>query len=100
MKLNVAPPSVDSKRPKGGLAVGGFVVPPPVTELMPLTPREDETKRWLAFVGSTTIELIERPRNAFPGPYVPLVPVPGENVVIGPIVPASAVHVFPPSVDL
>jgi hypothetical protein len=43
MKLNVAPPSVDSKRPKGGLGVGGFDVPPPVTELIPRTPRAEET---------------------------------------------------------
>jgi len=43
MKLKVAPPSVDSKRPKGGLGVGGFEVPPPVTELTPRTPREDDT---------------------------------------------------------
>jgi len=99
MKLNVAPPSVDSKRPKGGLGTGGFVVPPPVTELTPRTPRVDDTKRWFGFVGSITIELIERPRNALPV-YVPFVPVPGEKVVIGPTVEDSSVHVFPPSVDL
>src|SRR5262245_12389839 len=87
MKLNVAPPSVDSNRPNGGRGVGGFVVTPPLrTELTPRTPREDDTKRWFSFVGSTTIELIDRPRNALPGPYVPFAPVPGEKVVMGPIV--------------
>jgi hypothetical protein len=45
MKLNVTPPFVDSKRPNGGLGTGGFVVAPPVTELTPRTPRDEETYR-------------------------------------------------------
>src|SRR5260370_33636987 len=45
------------------------------------------------------IELIERPRNALPV-YVPFGTAPGgEKVVMGPIIPASCVHVLPPSVD-
>jgi hypothetical protein len=52
----------------------------------------------LAFVGSTTILLIERPKNAFPV-YVPLDPVPGEFVVMVESWEGTCVQVSPPSVD-
>src|SRR5207245_2923373 len=68
MKVKCPPPSVDLNKPNGGRGVGGFdvVAPVPATELTPRIPRADETYIIFAFVGSITMELIERPRNAFP----------------------------------
>src|SRR5262249_7049151 len=66
IKLKCPPPSTDLNNPKGGRFSGGFEVPPPVTDEMPRTPRVDETYMINGFVGSITIEAIERPTNAFP----------------------------------
>src|SRR3954451_9025598 len=76
--VNVAPPSCDSYTP-GSFAPGSnrWVSPAaPITCERPRTPRAEPTRRWLESRGSTTIELIPRPRNeSTPGlahVYVPL----------------------------
>src|SRR5262249_39049662 len=63
--VKVFPPSVDSYRP-GSFAPGSarLVPPAPITCDRPRTAWADPTKMWLALLGSTTMLLIPRPRNA------------------------------------
>src|SRR5438477_8043440 len=66
INLNVLPPSVDLNRPNGGRGGAGLLVPPPVVDEIPTTPRVLETYRMFGLLGLTTMEAIDRPRNALP----------------------------------
>src|SRR4030095_10372187 len=105
--VKFAPPSVDFQIPYGGRR-GARVTTPPVTELIPRTPRAEETYMIFALPGSRTIDEIERPSNAGPvyagairKPPLPkiashLPPAPAGTLVFE----ARCVQVSPPSFDL
>src|SRR5919201_6828591 len=92
--VKVAPPSVDSYRPTGFAPGSSLVVPPlPITCERPRTASAEPAKMCFAFVGSITISLIARPRNASPE-FV------HEYVELLTHESASFVQLSPPFVDL